>query len=378
MRWVDAAGLALLLGGCDDAGPQEKDPRESGSPTDHSGAGDSSEDSGRPDDTDTTLPTDADNDGYDARVDCDDGDAAVHPNTAEVCNGVDDDCDGAVNEGVIAFEDLDGDGHGGGWIDASACASYTGATVHVAGDCDDLASDVYPGAAEPCDGIDNDCDGQTDEGDLWVDEDGDGYGGARRDGACDASGTYAPDGDDCADDDASAAPGIVEVCDGIDNDCDGQTDEGFDYADRDGDGVGDAARGGACDAAVSYVAEGGDCDDADASLGPLSCETCDGIDNDCDGSVDNTGAGAGCGEPIYIDEDGDGYGGRGLGDGCVCWIETYGLRRATAEGGDCDDEDEGISPGVGEACHDGVDNDCDGLADCEDDDCPEDQCAETD
>jgi serine protease len=132
--------------------------------------------------------TDADGDGYDDTVDCDDTDSAVNPGAAEVCgDGIDNDCDGVDD---VCTVDLDGDGYDD--------------TV----DCDDTDASVNPGATEVCgDGIDNDCDGVDDT--CPVDADGDGY----------------DDTVDCDDTDASVNPGATEVCgDGIDNDCDGVDD----------------------------------------------------------------------------------------------------------------------------------------------------------
>ena len=93
---------------------------------------------------------DADLDGYLASEDCDDTDPYVHPNATEVCDGLDNDCDGDVDEGVLNTYYMDADGDG-----------YLSDE-----DCDDLSPLVHPGADEICDGIDNDCDGSLDEGTL--------------------------------------------------------------------------------------------------------------------------------------------------------------------------------------------------------------------
>ena len=191
--------------------------------------------------------------------------------TDEICNGVDDDCDGDVDE------DVDGDGY-------AACE-----------DCDEADPLVNPGATEVCDGIDNDCSGAPDE--AW-DDDGDGQ------SEC---------GGDCDDADPYNGGHLPEICDDRDNDCDGLIDEGFDL-DLDG------AR--TCD---------GDCDDTDASVFPGAEELCDGVDNDCDPSTSEEG-----------DLDGDGF---------------------TMCDGDCNDEAAEALPGGTEVCSDALDNDCDGYAD---------------
>ncbi len=148
--------LALPLAACGDK------------TADDTGADDTDTDDTDTDDTDvlddtgdTHAPVDADGDGFSAEDDCDDGDAAVNPGVAEVCNGVDDNCDGEVDEGVAttSFTDADGDGHGDPETEAAACDVPSGA-VEVGDDCDDGDATVFPGADEVCgDGVVNDCDG---------------------------------------------------------------------------------------------------------------------------------------------------------------------------------------------------------------------------
>ena len=106
---------------------------------------------------------DADADGTPAYADCDDADPAVHPFGEETCNGVDDDCDGEIDEGFAAlvYPDLDGDGFGAE-PPVEVCEPDEG-MVRVGGDCDDADDQVYPGAREIWDdGIDNDCNGEVD------------------------------------------------------------------------------------------------------------------------------------------------------------------------------------------------------------------------
>ena len=147
--------------------------------------------------------------------DCDDADPGIHPDAPEVCNDVDDDCDGMVDDGVgdTYFADGDGDGYGDAGVPVVAC-EQPGNAADNDEDCDDSVAETHPGADEVCDGLDNDCDG-----DLPSDEedgDGDGY------IAC----------EDCDDADPAVHPGAFEICDGIDANCDGAVDDG----DNDGTG----------------------------------------------------------------------------------------------------------------------------------------------
>jgi hypothetical protein len=164
-------------------------------------------------------------------------------------------------------------------------------------DCNDNDAGMNPGAVEICDGVDQNCNGRTDEDatDVLIfcpDSDGDGYGDPEREvPACEASGVLVEDCTDCNDLNEATHPGAAEFCDDHDNDCDGETDEhtpeGDDgvlmYADDDGDGWGDdgdTVR--ACERADGWVDRGEDCDDTNAAVHPHADEECDGVDADCD------------------------------------------------------------------------------------------------
>jgi len=302
--------------------------------------------------------------------DCDDSDAAVSPDATEVCNVVDDDCDGTVDEDDASdastwYADNDADGYGNASSSANACVQPSG-YVSDATDCDDHDDDVHPYASETCDGDDEDCDGSIDEEatdmDTWyADGDGDGYGdvGSTTE-ACSAPSGYVGDDDDCDDADAAIHPGASDDCDGVDNDCDGTLDEDAAdadtwYIDVDGDGYGSPAYDiSACAQPSGYVADSSDCDDLDGDIHPGATELCDGMDQDCDGLVDEGATDPGT---WYLDYDGDGYG-----DASSTTTGCSAPTGYVADDTDCDDTDGAINPGATELCN-GVDEDCDGVAD---------------
>ena len=165
------------------------------------------------------IVADADGDGYGPDADCDDSDASVHPGALELCDEVDNDCDDAVDEGLFGFVDQDGDGFGSGEEQCSEAG-----VAPLDGDCDDAEASVNPGAEEICDGLDNDCDGQVDQGLIgYLDEDEDGFGTGQE--QCFDDAPVASVGGDCDDADPEVHPTTDEILDGLDNDCDGGVDE---------------------------------------------------------------------------------------------------------------------------------------------------------
>lgn len=184
---------------------------------------------------------DADGDGYSADVDCDDDEAAIHPDAAEVCDNVDNNCDGLLDDADPALQgapswnlDSDGDGYGDPDGTIAACLMPSDA-VDNEQDCDDSNAAIMPGADELCDLVDNDCDGFADDLDpegavdgetFYRDDDADGYGDAAAPLlACLLPDGASVDGTDCDDSQATVNPGHPEVCDGLDNDCTPATGE---------------------------------------------------------------------------------------------------------------------------------------------------------
>ncbi|MFH0729306.1 MAG: putative metal-binding motif-containing protein, partial [Pseudomonadota bacterium] len=262
---------------------------------------------------------DADGDGYNADTDCLDTDPAVHPGAEEIVdNGKDDDCNPETPDSSL---DIDNDGDG---------------VTENGGDCDDAKAAVHPGAVETCNGIDDNCNGQVDEGcqTYYQDADADGFGNAAVTMKATAQPAgYVLDNTDCLDSDAAVHPGAQEIVDnGKDDDCNPATLDNSLDIDNDGDGV---------------TENGGDCDDAKAAVHPGAVETCNGIDDNCNGQVDE-----GC-RTYYQDTDADGFG-----NAAVTMKATAKPAGYVSDNTDCLDTDAAVHPGAQEIVDNGKDDDC--------------------
>ena len=322
------------------------------------------------------------------------------PSNTEVCDGLDNDCNGEIDENIPSewYLDADGDGYGDANQMTETCLPEDG-YVAQNGDCNDDDATIFPNAEEVCDGVDNNCNGVSDEDLLtlfYVDADLDGYGDTITIEACELTEGLSLVGGDCDDADSQSNPGADEICgDSIDNNCDGVSDEASAidattwYLDDDGDGYGINTQSQvSCFQPTGYVPQNGDCDDGNNAVYTGAPELCDGIVNDCntttlpsnetdddgDGyvecTVDTTGwvgtpsvvGGDDCDDTNanhhelldwYFDDDGDGVGvASGVFTVCVPPPNGYVLLS-----GDCDDSNNAVYTGAPELC-DGIVNDC--------------------
>jgi hypothetical protein len=163
--------------------------------------------------------------------DCNDNNAAIHPGATEICNGIDDNCNASIDEGVknTYYADADGDTYGNPSSTQLACSPPAGFVSNNT-DCNDGSAGVHPGAAEVCNGIDDNCNALIDEGvknTYFADADGDSYGNpSSTQLACSPPSGFVSNNTDCNDNNAAVNPSATEVCNGTDDDCDGTTDEG--------------------------------------------------------------------------------------------------------------------------------------------------------
>ena len=212
----------------------------------------------------------------------------------EICDGsLDEDCDGDVDNGCVCVNGETQECTGSNTGECNA-----GTETCVDGQWNGACEGEVTPVGEICDGLDNNCDGNVDESTAadtstwYADADGDNYGNADvNQQACNQPEGYVANSVDCNDDDSAIKLGATEVCDRVDNNCDGNVDEGLTttfYQDFDGDGFGniDLFSDPICSAPVGYVEDNTDCDDIVDSVYLGADETCNNIDDNCDGNVD--------------------------------------------------------------------------------------------
>ena len=277
-----------------------------------------------------------------------------------------DDTDPTILDGVDFYADADGDLFGDLATPTRACTQPDGLLAN-ADDCDDTNEAINPDADEHCDGVDENCDDETDnnpvDGDpSYADTDVDGYGDPDTELlTCGVPDDRSSTNTDCNDADPNIHPSADEHCDGVDENCNGVTDDNpvelpTWYADVDGDGFGNInLHLSQCEAPAQYVADSTDCVDTDATINPTADEYCNRTDDDCNGVVDE--AYAVDVTTFYADNDRDGYGDL-TSTSAACSAPAGYQSNST----DCDDTDATISPAGTEVCG-GTDENCDGTVD---------------
>ncbi|MFO0764614.1 MAG: putative metal-binding motif-containing protein [Patescibacteria group bacterium] len=356
--------------------------------------------SGAPDDllvcTSITCFVDADNDGHGAGAgvttpavttcpsgqvglndDCNDAVSSIHPGAAETCNmptPIDDDCDGTINDGlscavIACYTDTDGDTYGAGAAVIRNQATCNAGEVTQGGDCNNVNVNIHPNATEVCgNAIDDDCDGVVDDGcvmlSCFIDGDNDGYGNATGGsiaafGSCPAG--RVANSNDCNDAAPAISPAATEVCDAVDNNCNGQTNEGLTctsvtcYTDSDADtfGAGGGASYPGMTCPAGTVSNNTDCNDGQNAVHPGAAELCDNVDNNCSGTVDEGCATTQC----FADTDADGYG-AGAATVITTGVCAVGM---VPNNTDCQPALASSHPGAAEICGDAIDNNCNGT-----------------
>ncbi len=323
-------------------------------------------------------------------TDCDDSNDDINPSATEICDelNVDEDCNDLVEDDdpnvdttshMEFFADEDDDGFGDPDVSQEMCEIPEGYILD-ATDCDDTDGNIHPDAIEVCDelNVDEDCNDLIDDDDpnvdptshisFYADADLDGFGDV--DVVllqCETPVGYTLDAMDCDDTDENINPDATEICDEneVDEDCDSYSDDADSdveglitfYADTDNDDHGNSNDTlDKCEMPDGYVEIAQDCDDNDATIHENALELCDGLDNDCDGSLDE-----GVTETYYLDVDNDGY---GAGVGYEHCSDPSGSGQTfTTNSDDCNDSNSEIYPFAKEHKMDAVDSNCDGIED---------------
>ncbi|MDD5253941.1 MAG: MopE-related protein [Candidatus Nanoarchaeia archaeon] len=218
--------------------------------------------------------------------DCNDNNALINPGMEEECNNVDDNCNAEIDEDLP--DKLANKQYG-------VCeGSLKSCTQGIWTEPDYTDIDDYEITEESCDELDNDCDNSVDEGLTTIfyrDIDGDNFGDINEDiEQCEMPNGYTENDEDCNDNDVNVNPDAEEICDGIDNDCNNEIDEGLTntyYLDQDNDGYGDSTKPlETCQKPSIYTENDEDCNDNNYNVNPGRTEICNNIDDDCDLIID--------------------------------------------------------------------------------------------
>ena len=298
-------------------------------------------------------------------TDCNDNNANVRPTATEICNTFDDNCNGQINEGITFttyYADADGDGFGNPSASQSSCVTLAGYVTNNT-DCNDASSLIKPTAIEICNAVDDNCNGQINEGlvfvNYYLDSDFDGYGAGTAQSSCIPLGnSYVTNNLDCNNANAAIRPGATETCNGIDDNCNTLIDEGLTfvnyYIDTDGDGYGAGPATNSCTPIIgNYVTNNLDCNNAIAAIRPGATETCNGIDDNCNTLIDDGITFVN----YYIDTDFDGYGAGIAINACSSPGSGYVINNL-----DCNNTNAAIRPGAAEICN-AIDDNCNNLID---------------
>lgn len=293
-------------------------------------------------------------------ADCNDTNANIRPTATEICNTIDDNCNGVINEGITFttyYVDLDGDGFGNPNVSQSSCTPVAGYVISNT-DCNDASSLIKPTAIEICNTVDDNCNGQINEGlvfiNYYIDSDLDGFGAGTALSSCVALGnSYSTNNLDCNNSNANIRPNAIEVCNSIDDNCNNLIDDGLTfvnfYIDSDGDGFGAGTATNTCaNPGVGYVANNTDCNNANAAIRPNAIEICNGVDDNCNTLIDDGLALIN----YYIDSDSDGFGAGTAINTCLNPGAGY-----VTNNSDCNNANSAIRPGVAEICN-GIDDNC--------------------
>ena len=299
-------------------------------------------------------------------TDCNDNDANVRPTATEICNTIDDNCNGQINEGITFttyYLDADGDGFGNPNSSQSSCVTLTGYVTNNA-DCNDASSLIKPTAIEICNTVDDNCNGLINEGlvflNYYIDSDLDGFGAGTAQSSCNSLGsTYVTNNTDCNNTNAAIRPGATEICNAIDDNCNNLIDDELTfvnyYIDTDSDGFGAGSATSSCsNPGAGYVSNNTDCINSNAAINPAAPEICNAIDDNCNGLI-NEGI---VFLTYYLDADNDGY---YLSSLSAC--SSQGINYTTTGGilGDCNDSNPTVNIGAIEICGNVIDEDCNGI-----------------